>query len=100
MQEEATSDQMHQQKILKEIEDDGREDEEVRQQEQSEQGGEVVVIAHGQDLGEPDEEHQLSQQVKDQTGRGGELIGCTPIKHVQSLAWRGRECNWQCVCKW
>jgi len=101
LQKETTPDQMPQQKVLKEIEDDGGEDEEVCQQEQAGQGGEVVDIAHGQDLGEPDQEHQLSEQVKDQTGRGGDLLGCTPIQYVvQSLAWRGRECNWQCVYKW
>merc|ERR1712181_70095 len=101
LQEETSPDQVHQQKVLKETEDDGGEDEEVRQQEQAGQGGEVVDIAHGQDLGEPDQEHQLAQQVQDQIGRGGKLIGCTPIQHIlQSLAWRGRECNSQCVCKW
>ena len=99
MQEEATPDQMHQQKVLKEVEDDGREDEEVRQQEQAGQGGEVVVIAHGQDLGEPDQEHKLHQQLKEQTGGGGELIGRTPVQHVQSVAGRSRKYNRQCVCK-
>merc|ERR1712181_129383 len=101
LQEETSPDQVHQQKVLKETEDDGREDEEVRQQEQAGQGGEVFDIADGQDLGEPDQEHQLPQQVKDQTGRCSKLLGHTPIQYVlQSLAWRTRKYNWQCVCKW
>ena len=56
---------MHQQKVFQEIEDDRREDEEVRQQGQSEQGGEVVDLPHEQDLGEHDQEHQLHRQVQD-----------------------------------